>query len=473
MYARNLSDFLHRELSDIRDYTLTMQRFESLRGYGMLPRGRENAGKRLDDQEIAAAIFGFVPTQAGWAGHTALLMANFKPVGGIAASFCNAPTLGEALGALVGTPDAHKSFVSLTLSIVRNQHDQEYFGQLRYKADGSNRVASYTTSDAVSLSMEGAEETFDENEEVMSSARQLVLGPHFVRDLSREVATSRYLNLPLKTDWTEFENEEQKQDFHKRMGARNSSRFFNIGVDTQATWPREPTRVKFAGHHFVLFPKTHENSHSISVDLANEHLTHQQARTLINRLLSLLSWCDNQHAILRDGWSGNPVPVPVPKRNLAFATTHHWIFNRSIPDNEELLRCLAYYREGLNAGEAGLETFSVLSFYKVFEVRYATGDRVKHWVANTFDLATSNVFPEALARFHADRGTIAIDEYVYRNCRVATAHAAKDIPSDADASQEIRRLANAAPILQALARHFIQTEFQFAVSYYVNDPDQQ
>src|SRR3546814_10413024 len=75
----------------------------------------------------------------------------------------------------------------------------------------------------------------------------------------------------------------------------------------------------------------------------------EEARTVINRFLSLMTWCDDQYAIAQDGWSGNPVPVAVPKRNLAFTTTYHWVFNRDIPVSEDVLRALALYREGRNA----------------------------------------------------------------------------------------------------------------------------
>src|SRR3546814_14544575 len=81
----------------------------------------------------------------------------------------------------------------------------------------------------------------------------------------------------------------------------------------------------------------------------------EEARTVINRFLSLMTWCDDQYAIAQDGWSGNPVPVAVPKRNLAFTTTYHWVFNRDIPVSEDVLRALALYREGRNAEQRSEE----------------------------------------------------------------------------------------------------------------------
>ena len=57
--------------------------------------------------------------------------------------------------------------------------------------------------------------------------------------------------------------------------------------------------------------------------------------TIINRYLSIMTWCDDQFSIAQDGWSGNPVPVAVPRRNLAFTTAQHWVFDRKIPSSEK------------------------------------------------------------------------------------------------------------------------------------------
>ena len=150
---------------------------------------------------------------------------------------------------------------------------------------------------------------------------------------------------------------------------------------------------------------------------------------------------------------------------MGLMTMSPWMFYRSMPEGEELLNCLAYYREGLNAAEAGIATFEVLSFLKVFEIRRKDGNAAKRWVAEVFDEACKNVRAEVLKQFHEDRQDVSVEEYVYRNCRVATAHAAKDYPSDGDASEEMRRLSIAADIMKALARHFIRTEFELSETY--------
>jgi hypothetical protein len=470
MYAKNLSLFLHRELSELRSYDETLKRFESLRGYGQLPRGRDMAAQRLTNKEIARAVLGFVPTQSGWAGHVALIMSDLRPVGGVSASFKEAASLSEAMAALLSKDDDYNALVSLTLSLARIPGNDEYQAKLLFEEDGQRKTTSYVSKHALTLAAAGAEKNFDHDRPLSTNTRQLVLNREFFHKLKRDVDLSRHLDRPLVTDWREYETEEERNAFHERLGARRGSTFLNLGVDTTVTWPKEPTRVEFGGHHFVLFPKTKENSHSISIDLQGERIKAEDARTLLNRFLSVLSWCDDRHAILREGWSGNPVPVPVPRRDMAFSTTMTWMFYRSMPEDAALLNCLSYYREGLNAAEAEIASQEVLSFFKVFEMG-REGPHVRRWIAEEFDAACKNVQPGFLKRFDEDRQEKAVEKYVYENCRVAAAHASKKFISDADMSSETHRLAVAAEIIRALARHYIRTTFSFSDTYLSDKKD--
>jgi hypothetical protein len=463
MYAKNLSLLLHRELSEPRSYDETLKRFESLRGYGQLPRGRDKAAQRLSNKEIARAVLGYVPTLSGWAGHVALIMSDLRPVGGISASFKEAASLSEAMAALLSKDDDCNDLVSLTLSIARIPGNDEYQAKLLFEEDGQRKTTSYVSKSALTLAAAGAEKSFDHDRPLSTNTRQLVLNREFFHQLKRDVDLSRHWDRPLETDWREYETEEERNAFHERLGARRGSRFLNLGVDTTVTWPKDPTRIEFGGHHFVLFPKTKENSHSISIDLQGERIKAEDARTLLNRFLSVLSWCDNRHSILRDGWSGNPVPVPVRRRNMPFATMMTWIFYRSMPEDAVLLNCLSYYREGLNAAEAEIASQEVLSFFKVFEMR-RDARKAKKWIKCVFADACADAHERTLGQFHSDRKEIEIEDYCY-NCRVAAAHASKKFQSDADMSSETRRLSVAAEIMRALARHYIRTKFDFSETY--------
>lgn len=473
MYARHLSELLHRALGKPGTFDDTIKRFESLRSYGLLPRGRENAGVRLSDKQIASAVLGFVPILPGWAGHVSLVLGSLCAVGGPTASLRGTATLLESIASVIAEDEACRSIRSFSFSIARNQNDDDYYARAILEEGEQRKTVSYVSKMATTLLNKGAETIYDHERMDAPSARQLVLGRELFTQLRRDVSISRQLDRPLKTDWREYQTEEERDAFHRSLGAHRNSRFLNLGVDTQVVWPKEPTRVQFAGHHFVLFPKTKEFSHSISIDLVNERISAEDARTLLNRFLSLLSWCDDSYAVLEDGWSGNPVPVPVQRSEGAFSTTPHWVFSRSIPDDPELLQRLAYYREGLNARQAGLVTFEVLSFFKVFERRSRTkqGEQnpTKLWIKRVLAEVSASLRPDILSRFDADRNGKDVEKYVFDNCRVATAHASESFPSDADASPELRRLYSAAEVIFALARHFIQTEYRLSKLYYSDE----
>ncbi|CDZ35571.1 Hypothetical protein NGAL_HAMBI1145_29110 [Neorhizobium galegae bv. officinalis] len=476
MYAKSLAFLLHELLSSPDPFADTLKRFEHLRGFGLLPRGREKAGVRLSDKEIVSAVLGFAPVAIGLSGLASVSLGGLHAVGGAAGSFRNSVTLQDAIVAVLASDESCRSVVVVTLTIDRTNKGDDYHARAVFNESGSRKTVSFVSDMATSLLSEGREAAYDHDRIHGPSARQLSLGPDFFRKLRREVEISRYVNLPLKTDWAEYESEEEKAEFHRKLGAKRSSRYLNLPVETAVAWPREPMKVIFADHELVLFPRTKENSHSISIDLVNHRLTDIEARTLLNRFLSILSWCEDQHAILGDGWSGNPVPRPIPKHEKGGTIAGQWVFDRSLPTNEELLQRLAYYREGLNAREAGLVSYEVLSFFKVFEQRVQGDGRApnptKIWIRDNFDEVARQLDAEALKRFNEARGSKPVHKYIFDNCRVATAHASEKFPSDADASLEIRRLYSAAAVIQALARHFIRTEFNFSSSYISDEVSQ-
>ena len=469
MYARQLCDYLHRELSPSDDYDESLNRFERLRGFGLLPQGRQNEGVRLSDEQIASAVLAYVPVRPGFGGHVSYVMRALRTVGGAAASFAGASTLLETVVALLTREEVCKALVSITFASEHTYGSDDYSATAVFDQDRGRKVVSFVSHMAISLLREGAERTYDHQRLRGPSARQLVLGRAFFEKLGRDIAISRHIDLPFKRDWRAYDTEEERDAFHRKLGARPSSNFLNLAVDAHVTWPKEPTRVEFSGHHLVLFPLTSEHSKSISIDLMHESLSMEEARTLIHRFLSILAWCDNESAVLKWGWAGNPIPVPVQRSSGYSNTMVDWHLCRSIPKDQELLERLAYYREALNAQKAELVTFAVLSFYKVFERREASEkgkpNPTKSWISTNYPAVVAELDREVIGRFDADRGSMSVERYIYDKCRVATAHASANHRSDADSIQELQRLYFAAEVVHALARHSIRSEYGLSESY--------
>lgn len=472
MYARELMFWLHERLALRDTLEQSQKRFESLRGNALLPRGRENAGVRLSDEQIASAVLAYGYTLPGGAGHASLIWGNLLPVGGAFLHLENKTSLQGAVAALLDDKGNSYNISRMTLSVEQDFHGEEYTAVFYFRDKLKSQTISFVSKYAHTLLVPGAEKDFNHERLSKISAIQRSFSSSFFRDLSNAISVSRHLNHPLKTDWREYETEEEKDRFHKQLGARRSSRFLNLRVDAQVKWPKEPTRMEFGGYHLVLFPKTKENSHSVSIDLSVERISAADARSLINRMLSVMSWCDDQPASLHEGWSGNPVPVPVSRKDLAFSTMHDWCFFRSFPDNEDLLRCLAYYRDGLNAYSSGLASHAVLSFFRVFELKYDKKEKAISWINSVIPEVKQNLLEEVFIEFEEDRESKGVDygTYIYVNCRVATAHAARDAPSDPDGAEETRRLLNASSVIKEIARHFIKQEFNFSDNYISDEP---
>lgn len=467
MYARDLMLWLHERLAERGTFEETRRRFESLRGYGLLPRGRENAGRRLFDEQIASGVLGFAHPLPGFTGHASLVLGGLRPVGGTEASFHNEPDLQSAVAALIGAENKSSDLLRLTLSVEHDFSSDEYAAAIRFRDDGQTKTVTFVSKYASSLMEPGSEQLYDHDRLDKLTAVERSFGAEFFRNLAGTVSISRHLNRPFKADWRDYEQEEEKDEFHRRLGAKRSSDFLNLRVEAQVTWPNEPTRIEFGGYHLVLFPKTRDHSRSVSIDLRNECISADNARSLINRLLSVMSWCTDQPASLHEGWSGSPVPTPVKKLDLASMTAREWYFCRRPTDDEQLGRCLAFYRDGLNAISAGLASHAVLSFFRVIETKFGHKKwEIIRWINAAYE-KMDNPITGLLTAYERDRESTGLShgEYVYKRCRVATAHAASDAPSDPDGTEETRRLLNAARAIQNLARHFIKQEFNLSDSY--------
>jgi hypothetical protein len=120
MFAKNLEHTLHvlTAEGDFQRHSPrdVEERFESLRGYGQLPRSRENRAQHLSLAQITAAVLGLVPVHPAWAGHAAVVFAKLQPVGGPEISFGAAPNLSDAIQLLLIDEASAAEFIDVTLT---------------------------------------------------------------------------------------------------------------------------------------------------------------------------------------------------------------------------------------------------------------------------------------------------------------------------------------------------------------------
>ena len=236
--------------------------------------------------------------------------------------------------------------------------------------------------------------------------------------------------------------------------------WFHCGVITQATWPKSEKEVKYGKHTFVLMPPTKNTSASIHIE--REKLNDVKGLTLINRLLSALSWKCNQPAINHYGWAGNPKPVPVPKSyKMPLGCELCDFFPSEVHEitNKRAKLAVALYREAMN-----MKYYSVplqfLSYFKILNIfwndKYKNGENelVKGLRDSLPDLKEKDCVERIKEIKKQDVPSAA--EYLYKHGRCAVAHAFADPIVDPDDITDLHRLSKDMEIMRSLTAYLIK-----------------
>lgn len=462
MFAKQLEEVLAALLIGSETAPVDRQdisrRFETLRSYGRLPMGRENRSARLTPLQVAEAVLGFVPTNPGWAGHVSTVLTRLEPVGGPEEAYAGARNLGGLVERLLTCPEERSRMVSLSLSMSGSGEHCTGTAVLVWNGEGGRQVQGYVSPLAVSLLHPAGRAKFNPDAWGSPVRRDLSLNRRFFDDLARHMAWSLAIPAP-PGDGSEYDADDARRARLKALGVRRGARYLNVGVETHVSWPKSEMLVRFDGHPIVLMPTTPDASASAHIDLQGERLSGREALTVINRLLSIMAWEDDAFAVLRDGWSGNGGPTAVPRRNLANTITPYWLRPAGSSEDDRVRRALGYYREGRNAEEAELVSYAVLSYFKVIEMRFVDDSpKLRRWLKSAYpSLAVGLTDDPRLQAFEEARGDEPVEDYLWKACRIAVAHASAKQPSDPDDMKESGRLLNAAYVLRRLARTMVET----------------
>jgi hypothetical protein len=155
MYARRFESLLAGEVgkTDLgqRAPDDMPVRFESLRGFRLLPSGRTKNVTPLSLPQMATAILAIATVKPGYAGLAGKILSSLRPVGGLVASFQECATLGLAVQCLLQSPAALDSFLELRVSdseIYTNAHG---CGAITYRSGDDVLTAYYVHQNALSL----------------------------------------------------------------------------------------------------------------------------------------------------------------------------------------------------------------------------------------------------------------------------------------------------------------------------------
>lgn len=228
-------------------------------------------------------------------------------------------------------------------------------------------------------------------------------------------------------------------------------RWMNLGVSGQCGWPTKRTEVTFGAVKFVLLPRTKENSASIHLEVSR--MEHLEAMTTVNRFLSVAAWAYKDSLQNEYGWSGNPMPVPVPAQNLARSINDAFLIRwNTLPEPKQRL-ALALYREALTLDSI---PYRVLGFFKIINILHKLGPAQVEWIKATLPKLAMPHIKERLAQIEASEPDVAT--YLYESGRCAVAHAFADPLIDPDDLTHLHRLSADEGIVRCLAEYLIEHE---------------
>ena len=235
--------------------------------------------------------------------------------------------------------------------------------------------------------------------------------------------------------------------------------WLNCGVTTQAPWPKEKKDIKYGNHNLVLMPFTKDHSASVHIQLKG--ISGVEGLTIINRFLSALGWKTDQPAINHYGWSGNPVPVPVPRYQIPFGYSPCEFFPNEIYEitDKKAKLAVALYREARSLDNI---PFQFLSYFKILNIFW--NDRKKdgkneliEGLRSTLQDIKEKDCVNRIKEIQQRDGDAA--EYLYKSGRCAVAHAFADPIVDPDDVTDLRRLSEDLWLMRILTAYLIKKNF--------------
>lgn len=236
-------------------------------------------------------------------------------------------------------------------------------------------------------------------------------------------------------------------------------KWMNFAVKAGFSWPNVPVEIPFGSGFVVLSPAVDDLSCMASLFDA-QGMTFEDGATRLARFLSRLAWSMDAGIEVHFAIGTNDPTRPGRLGKGRFATSPWsdaapWqqLYLPPVLSSEAELG-LALYREGLTLNS---EPLAFLSFFKVLNIRFSSGNAQKTWIAA--NLANLRPYGRAVGRLaevaknHSD-----VADYLYVQGRCAVAHAFSSPVADPDEFSELTRLSDDLPLIRELAELFIEQD---------------
>jgi hypothetical protein len=239
------------------------------------------------------------------------------------------------------------------------------------------------------------------------------------------------------------------------------SRWLDMAVVPEFSWPNVPVEIPFQGEVFVLSPSTDTLACTISAYDPSGNLDFPEGARRIRRPLSCLAWAHRARIVELFCIGTNLPDRPGLMGTGNFARSFWQQTPPSdymyLPDVTEpkAKRALALFREGLSVNS---DSFAFLSHFKVLNVLFSSGPEQKAWINANLRHVQSYNGTGRLASLRQS-GVTDIGAYLYHQGRCAVAHAFDANIVDPDDYEATDRLSDDLGLMEELAFVCIERDF--------------
>jgi hypothetical protein len=226
------------------------------------------------------------------------------------------------------------------------------------------------------------------------------------------------------------------------------------GVETNLHWPKAPQVVPFGGLDFIVRPLTDEDAASVCLNAEKAGVTPKDARDLILRFGSALTWSEG-YSFEVTTWTGGSHSIRIGRRRMNMVTDYFDPTLLPQIPNDDAATALAFYREGVSSDN---NFYAFLSFYKTITFIHRDGKQRGAWIDKALPDLKQDDAKNRLKELEADG--INPSEYLRDDGRHAIAHAEKDVFVNPDKLVDHERIYRDLPIMRAWATKAIEEQFQ-------------